>query len=264
MISYSPVEPMYFILPLIGLLVGLFATIVGGGGGFFFLPVLILIFKSPTHTAVITSLIATLPIGIVGVLGHHKKGNVDFRLGSLFAVFGVVGAIVGTFVSSKIGDYQLKVGFGLYAIFLSSSIIYGAIRNNNSEEESSLSYKNKYIKKMKASFFGFFGGAISGSFGTSGTGPVIAGMLSLRLPMKLAVGTSLMVVTVNAMSAIGAHFFVGHIDLTLVGFLTIGSIIGSIVGPKLVSRIYTKKSDNKARYIYALVLITIGVLMIVK
>jgi len=262
MISYSTIEPIYFVLPLVGLVVGLVASIVGGGGGFFFLPILTLVFKSPTQIAVITSLIATIPIGVVGALGHHKKGNVDFNMGFLFAGFGVIGAIIGSLVASKIGDYQLKVAFGIYAIFLSSSIAYGVLHSKHENIEKLSSYNQ--TRRIKASFFGFFGGVISGSFGTSGTGPVIAGMLSLKLPMKLVVGTSLFVVTINAMSAICTHLFVGQIDLTLVGFLTIGSIVGSFIGPKLVSRVYSKNSDNKVRYIYALVLVITGVLMIIR
>lgn len=40
MFFHSDITPLYFILPAIGFVVGLFATMLGGGGGFFFLPVL--------------------------------------------------------------------------------------------------------------------------------------------------------------------------------------------------------------------------------
>ena len=66
MIELSEIEPVYYLLPLVGLLIGLLGTMLGGGGGFFFLPILTLLFGVPAQTAVITSLVATLPICIVG------------------------------------------------------------------------------------------------------------------------------------------------------------------------------------------------------
>ena len=86
MIFYSEYQSIYLILPLIGFLLGLFGTMLGGGGGFFFLPVLTLIIGAPAQVAVPTSLTATLPIGLVGTIGHFRRGNVDFKTGKIFVL----------------------------------------------------------------------------------------------------------------------------------------------------------------------------------
>lgn len=83
MIDFSEIQDIYFILPLLGFIIGLFGTMVGGGGGFFFLPILTLLLKVPAQAAVITSLVATLPICIVGSLGHYRKNNIDFKVATL-------------------------------------------------------------------------------------------------------------------------------------------------------------------------------------
>ena len=62
--------------------------------------------------------------------------------------------------------------------------------------------------------------------------------------------------------AVGAHFIVGKIDLTLVIFLTAGSTIGAILGPRLLVKIQIDKSENKAKYAYAIIMVAIGILMI--
>ncbi len=80
----------------------------------------------------------------------------------------------------------------------------------------------------------------------------------------MPIGTSLVVVLVNTTFAVGAHFLVGQIDLTLVWFLTIGSIIGAVLGTKLISRTNVDRSENNIRYVYALVMVAIGVLMMIK
>jgi len=117
-------------------------------------------------------------------------------------------------------------------------------------------------KNVKSSFFGFLAGTITGTFGTSGTAPVLAGLFTLRLPLKLVIGTSLLVVLSNTIFAVGAHFLVGKIDLSLVCFLTLGSVVGAVIGPKFLSKTKIGKSENKVRYLYAVVMVVLGILMI--
>jgi uncharacterized membrane protein YfcA len=86
----------------------------------------------------------------------------------------------------------------------------------------------------------------------------------LNIPLKKVIGTSLIVVLSNTIFAIGAHFLVGRIDLTLVYFLTTGSIIGALIGPRFLSKIKTGNFDNKVRYLYAALMVVLGILMLVK
>lgn len=105
-------------------------------------------------------------------------------------------------------------------------------------------------------------GLITGTFGTSGTAPILAGLFSMRIPFKMVIGTSLLAVLVNTIFAVGAHFIVGKIDLTLVIFLTAGSTLGAIIGPRLLAKIQIDKSESKAKYAYAIIMVAIGILMI--
>ncbi|WP_282036321.1 sulfite exporter TauE/SafE family protein [Saccharicrinis aurantiacus] len=260
MFFYSSIEPIYYILPIVGFIIGLFATVLGGGGGFFFLPILTIVLGVPTQTAVITSLVATLPIGLVGTYGHLKQNNIDFRTGLPFVIFGLAGAFIGAYITSIVSPQLLKSCFGAYTIILSLSIAYKALlkTNNSNLNQTPIS------RNIKSSIYGLFGGAISGSFGTSGTGPVLAGLLSLKLPLRLVIGTSLFVVLINTIASITAHLLIGKIDLTLILFLTAGSIIGAFIGPKIISKTNTNNKESKARFIYAVVLFTVGIIMILK
>lgn len=260
MFFYSSIEPIYFILPIVGFVIGLFATALGGGGGFFFLPILTVVLGVPAQTAVITSLVATLPIAIVGTLGHLKANNVDFKTGLPFAIFGIIGALIGAYTTSMVSPQLLKICFGAYTIFLSLSIIYKSL----TKKDTSDSNQTQLSRHIKSSIYGLFGGAISGSFGTSGTGPVLAGLLSIKLPLKLVIGTSLLIVLINTIASITAHLFIGQVDLTLIAFLTVGSIIGAFIGPKVISKTNTNNKESKARFIYAVVLLAVGIIMIYK
>lgn len=263
MIFYSPIEPMYYMLPVIGLIVGLLGTLVGGGGGFVFLPVLVLALGVPTHTAVITSLVATLPVGVIGSIGHYRRGNVNVRLAALFAIAGLFGAIAGVALANQFSDDGLQIVFGIYSILMGIYIFF------NTKSMDLLTANPTEIIKVfnkkdvsKSSFFGFSAGTITGAFGTSGAAPLLAGLFSMKAPIKIVVGTSLLIVASNTIFAIGSHFLVGSIDLTLVIFLTAGSAIGASIGPLLLSKIDTVRSEGNIRYVFAVIMALLGVVMI--
>lgn len=268
LIFSSPIEPVYYLLPLVGLIIGFFGTIIGGGGGFFFLPVLILIVGAPMHTAVITSLVAALPVSAAGGMAYYRRGYVDMSKGMVFIVAGIVGAFAGTYLGAALSERPLKMAFGIYAVLIAVHLAWITSKNEpvtkavTDRRSSSNRVDGNY--KVRGSFFGFFAGVITGSFGTSGTAPVLVGLFSMNLATKVVIGTSLLVAFTNTFFAVGAHFLVGSIDLTLVGFLTAGSLIGALVGPRVLSNMGAKHTDNPGvRYTYALVMVIIGVLMII-
>lgn len=264
MIEFSEIQNIYYLLPLVGLVVGLFGTILGGSGGFFFLPVLILL-GVPAQTAVTTSLVATLPISLVGSLGHYHKGNIDIKVAIKFAFAGIFGAFIGVAIISIITTDLLKISFGIYSMLVALNIAVDTRRKKLAENKGTKQQAFGNIKRIsKSLFYGFFAGIITGTFGTSGTAPVLAGLFSLRLPLRLVIGTSLAVVLINTVFAIGLHILVAKINLTLICFLTVGSVIGAVIGPKFLSRINTGKLENKVRYLYAAVMVALGIIMIIS
>ncbi|PRY98851.1 sulfite exporter TauE/SafE family protein [Marinilabilia salmonicolor] len=263
MTFFSTIEPIYYLLPLAGLIVGLFGTILGGGGGFFFLPILTLVIGAPAQTAVITSLVATLPICIVGAAMHYRKGNMDIRTGSVFAISGILGAFAGAAIANYIIPQLLKTIFGIYAVGIGGLMLMNVKQRRSDKTNKTFNKRRKPTNYLKKPAYGFLAGIITGTFGTSGTAPVLAGLFAARLPVKMVIGTSLFVLVVNTSFAVGAHFLMGQIDLTLVTLLTAGSIPGALLGPVILSNIKTENSESSIKYVYATVMVLIGILMII-
>jgi len=266
MIFHSSFEYIDLWLPLVGFLVGLIGTLIGGGGGgFFFIPILTILFGVPAQVAVATSLAATLPICIIGSIGHYRNDNIDIRLGLIMAAAGILGALGGASFTSLITHKQLIICYGSYAILIALLMIRSNLKNKrdaaNGVEKSE---DPKFMKVVKGTFFGFVAGVITATFGTTGATPAQAGLLAMRKPVKVVIGTSLMVVMANTTSALGAHFLVGEIDLTLVYFLTAGTIIGALVGPKLLKGAKLERIDGPIRLWYALGMILFGIVMIIS
>lgn len=264
MIFYSSFQNSYLWLPLIGLVVGLLGTMIGGGGGFVFLPLLILLFNVPAHVAVTTSLAATLPICLLGAAGHYRKGNLDFRTGLKFGITGIIGALAGTFITGMLSQEALKNSFGIYVILLSAFLILNYHIGKRNSGRGNKSRIRKMASASKGSFFGFTGGVISGTFGTSGTMPVLAGLFAIKLPVKLIAGTSLMVIFINTVSALTGHLFLGIIDLTLILFLTAGTAIGAIAGPRITPRLNLPGKEGVIRQTFAYLMLAFGIIMIMS
>jgi uncharacterized membrane protein YfcA len=263
MIFHSSFEYSYLWLPFIGFTIGLLASMMGSGGGFFFLPVLILFFGVPAHIAVTTSLAATLPICIAGSYGHYRNGNTDIQTALVFIIAGILGSVIGANLTRKVSAGQLKNGFGIYTILIAIPIfINNRKMKTDGTGEKELPHKHSFKSMSKGSVYGLLAGVITGTFGTNGVAPVLAGLFSLHMPVKQIVGTSILIVLVNTISALCAHFMVGEIDLTLVYWLASGAIAGAFAGPKILSGIKIGRAENRIRIWYAVTMIVFGVIII--
>lgn len=264
MILQSSFEYSYLWLPFIGFVIGLVSSMAGSGGGFLFLPVLILIFSLPAQMAVATSLAATLPICIVGSFSHYRHDNINFRMGLLFIVTGIVGAITGAWLTTMVTPGQLKAGFGIYSLLIAVPLLINYKKYKKNKIKIISSSSGMSLNKIsKGSFYGILSGIITGSFGTSGAAPVLAGLLSMQMPVKLVAGTSLLIILINTVAALGAHFLVGEIDLTFVLFLASGSVIGAFAGPKILSNINTGKVEAPVRMWYAIAMMVLGIIILI-
>ena len=264
MIFHSAFESSYLWYPLIGFAVGLIGTFIGGGGGFFFIPVLTLVFGQPANIALVTSIAATFPICLIGSIGHYRNGNVAVKTGLIFAAAGILGAISGAGITSLITARQLKVSWGVYIILLAFQIIISTWKKKRDEANGIFRPESSKFRKITTgSLYGFLAGIIVATFGTTGATPAQAGMFAMRIPVKVVIGTSLLIVMFNTASALGAHFLVGEIDLTQVYFLTAGTTIGALIGPKLLNGIKIDRAEGPIRQLYALGMILFGILMIV-
>lgn len=265
MYFYSEFQQSYLWLPVIGFVVGLLSSMIGSGGGFFFPLILILLFGVTPQVAVPTSLAASLPLAVSGTIGHYRKKNIHGRLGVVFSLAGILGALAGAWITRVLTSGQLKTVFGIYSIILAGMIILNSFRKKSgTDTENEYSRKLTSGKIVKGSVFGLAGGIISGTFGTSGSMPVLGGLMALRTPLRMVVGTALMVVLVNTVSGLAGHFLLGKIDMTLVLMLTAGSVAGAALGPHLLTKVNLEKAEKPAKLAVAAMVIVSGIVLIVN
>ncbi len=265
MIISSAFDPSFLWLPLIGCAVGLLVTLFGGGGGFFYVPILTLLFHVPTQIAAATSLAVTIPTVMVGSIEHYRKGNIDLKVGVVFGVAGIVGALGGAYVSNLVSSALLRKLFGVYSLALIVPMVLTSknrLKNLNNEKNSSQPFT--VTRVVLSVSFGFLSGIMAGLFGTSGTASIVAGLYILGLPVTLVIGTSVLVVLFNALSGFAGHLIVGHFDLTLLLFLGSGSVIGGFIGPRILPMLNVQKLEKLYGVFFILLVIGFGLAMFFK
>ncbi|MFP4289577.1 MAG: sulfite exporter TauE/SafE family protein [Bacteroidales bacterium] len=252
----SAFKSVYLWLPLFGLIIGLFGSMAGSGGGFFFPLILMVVFDVPPHIAVPTALAATLPVCLAGSVSHYHKKNIHFRLAFVFAAAGILGAMGGAVITSFLSDRQLSIAFSFYALILALVIFFKKPKKKLEHTQDVLPKQKLTVRKISlGAVFGFAGGMISGTFGTNGAGPVLAGLMVLKQPVKIAIGTSLFIVLINTSSAFTGHYLLGEVDFTLLGMLTAGSVAGAVAGPWVLKGFKPGKWEKQFRHAIAFIIL---------
>lgn len=107
---------------VLGVVVGLAAAFTGLGGGFLMVPFLLMLGLT-AQRAVGTSFLAILVISLSALLAHNKLANVDYRLGLLLGVGGVVGAQVGARLVEHVSTASFKRIFAFVLVGLAAYLL---------------------------------------------------------------------------------------------------------------------------------------------
>ena len=123
--------PTLLALVATGIFAGILAGLLGVGGGIVIVPVLFFLFQSfgvsPESAMLIataTSLATIVPTSISSIRSHNKKGNVDFHLLKRWAVFILVGVLVGSWLVTRVEGTLLTILFGVIAVLSALNMLF--------------------------------------------------------------------------------------------------------------------------------------------
>lgn len=121
---------------LAGLIVGAMSAFFGVGGGLLMVPFMVLVLGETQHVAEGTSLLVIVPTAVAGVVAHHKRGFVDFRIAIWLGLGGVVGAVLGAKVALGTAGSVLRTLFGVLVIFVGVRFIYQGLKSAPTSDPS--------------------------------------------------------------------------------------------------------------------------------
>lgn len=108
---------------LLALLGGAVGGLLGVGGGVVFVPALVIVLGSSQLDAEATSLLAIVPVAIVGTWRQHRHGNVRLRDGALIGVLSIPGVALGVVVANAVPERALELGFAALVLFVAFQLV---------------------------------------------------------------------------------------------------------------------------------------------
>ncbi len=111
------------IAALIGLVAGVAAGLLGIGGGALFVPALVLVLDLPQVDAEATSLLAVIPVALVGAARQHHYGNVRVRDGLLVGALAVPGAALGVVLVNALPERAIEVAFAALLLWVAVQLV---------------------------------------------------------------------------------------------------------------------------------------------
>ena len=108
---------------IIGIIAGLVSGFFSTGGGMILVPAFIYLLKMNEKEARATSITCILPMVIASSIFYAKNKFIDWKIGALCAIGGVIGGFFGSRLLNKIPDYILKITFIIFIIYVAVRMI---------------------------------------------------------------------------------------------------------------------------------------------
>jgi uncharacterized membrane protein YfcA len=239
------------ILMGVGVLAGLLAGVLGIGGGTIMVPAMVALGLSGVQ-AVGTSTLAILVIALGGSLQNWRMGFLKLRNVVLLGLPAVVTAFLGTALASVFPEYVLLVAFGLF-LLLNIYLIRIKQQVVSGEQFSHQGTVSHLSPALARTIIGGTAGFLAGLFGVGG-GVVMVPLqiLLLKEDIKGAIQTSLGVIVITAMSALGWHSLRGNVQGTMGLFLGLGGLLGVQFGTRYLPRLPNRVVNLMFRAVLAL------------
>ena len=225
--------------------IGMALGLIGGGGSILTVPVLVYLFHIQPKLATSYSLFIVGSTSLAGAITNYLKGWVDIKTALLFGI----SSITTVFISrryilpaipeniTRLGTYTITTSMLIMVLFALLMVLasYSMIKNRQAIVKTK---ENKINSIPSLMTFGILIGLVTGLLG-AGAGFLIIPTLVLiiGLPMKEAIGTSLMIIAMNSLLGFTGDLGKVQMDWRLLLCLTTiaiaGIIIGSAIGKKI-------------------------------
>jgi uncharacterized membrane protein YfcA len=261
MYIYLPIAEMsvnIFLILAMGGGIGFLSGLFGVGGGFLMTPLLIFI-GVPAPVAVGTEANQIVASSVSGVLAHWRRGNVDFKMGSILLVGGFFGSSAGVVLFKYLQligqiDLVIKLSFVVFLGIIGSLMFWESIRtiirsHNPASRRRKLHQHNwlhglpfkvrfrkskLYISAIPPFAIGAVVGVLSAIMGVGGGFIMVPAMIYLLgMPTSVVIGTSLFqIIFVTANVTFLQALTVQTVDILLAILLLAGAVVGAQFGSK--------------------------------
>lgn len=248
---------------------GVILGLMGGGGAILTVPIMVYLFDISPSLATGYSLFVVGLTALIGSIMYIRRGEVDFKIGAAFAIPSVIGvhisrAIITPQIPPIVGHFWgvtltkeilIMATFAVLMIAASSSMIKKRKEKKPTAIHASLRFAFIAVE-------GLIVGMLAGFVGAGGGFLIIPALVLLAgLPMRTAIGTSLLIIAVQSLTGFSGDLSRGvTVDWSLLGPVAIIAIAGIILG----SRIAHKIKEQKLKIAFGWFVLVMGAAILLK
>lgn len=241
-----------------GFLIGLSLGALGGGGSILAIPALVYGAGQPARAATTTSLLLVGIASIAGMGSHWRAGRVRVGTGITFGITGIGGSLAGSALNQRLDPDLLLVAFAGLILVAAWRMLTGCPTCTNVGEAAAVQHDGSRppvastaavggVTDIRAVLVvlaaGTAVGFLTGLFGVGGGFVIVPALtLALKLPMPEAIGTSLLVIVINAAVALSTRVATTSVDWGITLPFVIAAIGGVLAGGRVADRLDPRRS----------------------
>ncbi|MET7320513.1 sulfite exporter TauE/SafE family protein [Streptomyces sp. NPDC005549] len=240
------------ILPLIaGAVVGLTLGALGGGGSVLAVPALIYLLGFTPAAATTASLVIVTATSLAALYAHARTGHVRWKAGAAFAAAGILPAAAAGAAAAHMPQAVLTLAFAATAILAGLHMLRPADTARPGSGD---------VRPGKAAGAGAGLGTLTGLLGVGGGFLAVPALVTvLAFEMEAAVGTSLLVITVNSLASLATRSSAAiSLDWALIGPFIAAAILGAWDGKRLAAKV----SGPRLQRMFAVALLAVAFFMV--
>lgn len=244
---------------LVGLIlcigIGLSLGLIGGGGSIVTVPVLVYALRVEPREAVAMSLAVVGATSLIGAALHHRQGAVRVQAAVLFAGAGVLSSFLGARLTYRVSPEALLLSFAGLMLVVGLRMAMSSDRTGSPPGR-----ERRPAHLVKLVVVGLAVGLLTGFLGVGGGFLIVPALvLFARLEMREAVGSSLLVISINAAAGLAGHLAHGGFPLRLAALVTALAAVGTLWGTRLSHRV----SPVALRRAFSLFVVAVAVFLVI-
>ena len=269
------------IIFFVSVLVGVITSMFGIGEGVLLVPFLTLAAGIPIQIAIATSLVSTIANSSAASMTYVKDRRLNLRLALWFATTATLGAIIGAEIAAQINRTLLTEVFAA-ALVATAAVMFLRRKDVDAVQSTGLrdaqynrfrldgSYTNAVTERIvtyqvKNPFLGLLSGFVAGNAsGLLGIGGGIINVpvmtLGMRVPIKVATGTSALIIGLTTSAGAIIYYANGFVQPLLAAIVLEAVFVGALVGPRLQGKV----RNEALTATFAVVLVILASLIVLR
>ncbi|MEA5619543.1 sulfite exporter TauE/SafE family protein [Cronbergia sp. UHCC 0137] len=237
---------------LLAALIGVSLGLIGGGGSVLALPILVYVMGVPPKSAIAMTLVIVGTVSVLGLIPHWQAKNVSFKTAFIFGSATMLGAFLGAKIAT-LPVITASVQMTLFAVMMLLAAVFMIYRSSQSvaADENLAFYPQPVCKYCWLWLMteGLGVGVLTGLVGVGGGFAIVPALVLLgKVPMKKAIGTSLLIIILNSITGFLGYLGKVPLDWNLMLSFIIAASLGTIPGAYFAQFVPARKLQKTFGY----------------